>query len=272
MKIRLFGTSAAEGWPGLFCNCTACIRAKELGGKNIRTRSSGLIDGALKIDFPPDSLIHVHQHGLDLRKIEALLFTHAHDDHFALAELQYRSSGFNPNPLTQDLPVFGPPDVISELDRRSRQGEMPLKLTTLSAWKTTEIAGFQVTPIIAQHDTSITCFNYLIQDTQAKTLLYASDTGWYRDETWEFLAGKRIDGIVAECTNGPKENAYSGHMSIGDVVRMREKLIESGSFRPENKMIATHFSHHGALMHDELEARLNPYNIDPAYDGIEFEI
>ena len=33
MKLQYLGTAAAEGWPALFCNCSACIKAKELGGK-----------------------------------------------------------------------------------------------------------------------------------------------------------------------------------------------------------------------------------------------
>ncbi len=271
MKIKLFGTAAAEGWPGLFCNCDACIRARHLGGKDIRTRSSGLIDGVLKIDFPPDSLMHVLYHALDLRKIEALLFTHPHDDHFATAELQYRRPGFNPNPLP-DLPIFGPPDVISELERRNSDKDLPYTLTSLTPYSTVDIAGYQVTSLVARHDPSLTCYNYLIKDAAGKTLLYASDTGWYGDETWEFLADKHIDGIVAECTHGPLENPFSSHMSITDILRLREKLIETGSFKSESKMIATHFSHWGALSFDELEDRLNPYNIYTAFDGIEFEI
>ncbi|HEV2472042.1 MAG TPA: hypothetical protein VGS41_05210, partial [Chthonomonadales bacterium] len=83
MKITLLGTSAAEGWPGLFCRCRACGEARRLGGKNIRTRASALIDGILKIDFPPDTLYHVIRYNLDLQCLAALVFTHAHDDHFS---------------------------------------------------------------------------------------------------------------------------------------------------------------------------------------------
>ena len=53
MKIQILGTAAAEGWPALFCNCEACRRAREKGGKNIRTRAGTLIDDQLLIDFRP---------------------------------------------------------------------------------------------------------------------------------------------------------------------------------------------------------------------------
>src|SRR2546427_13271835 len=107
MRIQLLGTGAAEGWPGLFCRCRACHEARRLGGKNVRSRSSALIDDILKIDFPPDTLYHVFQHGIDLQKVEHLLFTHGHDDHFAMMELQYSSSMFLPAPLAKKLSVYG---------------------------------------------------------------------------------------------------------------------------------------------------------------------
>ena len=55
MKLQYFGTAAAEGWPALFCGCDACRRAREAGGRNIRTRSQALIDDKLLIDFPADT-------------------------------------------------------------------------------------------------------------------------------------------------------------------------------------------------------------------------
>ncbi len=39
MKLKYLGTAAAEGIPALFCNCKHCASARELSGKNIRTRS-----------------------------------------------------------------------------------------------------------------------------------------------------------------------------------------------------------------------------------------
>ncbi len=33
MRLQILGSGAAEGWPAVFCGCTACRRARELGGK-----------------------------------------------------------------------------------------------------------------------------------------------------------------------------------------------------------------------------------------------
>src|SRR5437773_2231152 len=107
MEIKLLGTGSAEGWPGLFCSCDICVRSRVAGGKNLRTRTSALIDGVAKIDLPPDTLQHIHTQGLDLTKLEFLAFTHAHDDHLAAAELQYLSWMFVPKTLLKPLTILG---------------------------------------------------------------------------------------------------------------------------------------------------------------------
>ena len=55
MRIQYWGTAAAEAYPAMFCTCEACRRAREQGGKNIRTRTSALIDQSVMIDFSPDT-------------------------------------------------------------------------------------------------------------------------------------------------------------------------------------------------------------------------
>lgn len=272
MKVTLLGTSSAEGWPALFCRCEACGKARELGGRNIRTRSSALIDDVLKIDFPPDTLHHVIQFNLDLRRINALLFTHAHDDHFSAPELQYLSDYFVPVPIREPLPIYGPPEVIIRLENGLDLRRVPVTLQTLRPWETVVIGSYRVTPIMAQHDPSQHCYNYLITDSDDVTLLYASDTGWYEEPTWKFLGNVRIDGIVAECAKGPIEGGYKAHMCIPEVIRLRSRLIEMGCFQPAQPMVTTHFSHLGGLMHEELEQALTPSSIQVGYDGMIFPV
>lgn len=55
MKLQFLGAAAAEGFPNLFCHCDACDKARRLGGRNIRSCTSVIIDDVLKVDYPPDS-------------------------------------------------------------------------------------------------------------------------------------------------------------------------------------------------------------------------
>lgn len=50
MKITYYGTAAGEAWPGVFCDCELCRKARMLGGKNIRTRSQALVNQDLLLE------------------------------------------------------------------------------------------------------------------------------------------------------------------------------------------------------------------------------
>lgn len=276
MHIKLLGTASAEGWPGMFCPCDICRRSREVGGKNLRSRSSALIDGVLKIDFPPDTQHHVLTQNLDLTQIKYLLFTHGHDDHFAVRELQYMSWMFVPEPARTPLQVLAPQDVIEEIQENLNLDILPLALHCLTPWETITFDDWAVTPIIAQHDPKRLCFNYLITRREAdgttETLLYATDTGWYDPPTWAFLGRQKIDGMVLECTKGPVEGGYMAHLCIPEVVRMQSHLVKNGVMAPGAPVVTTHHSHLGGLMHDELEAHLNPHGVQVGYDGMEWTL
>ena len=87
MKLHLLGTAGYEGWPAVFCGCAACRRARQAGGKNLRTRSNALIDDVYKIDLGPDTFHHALTYGLDLSKLEHIIATRPIPDHFYPAEL-----------------------------------------------------------------------------------------------------------------------------------------------------------------------------------------
>ena len=94
MVFQYLGTAAAEGIPGIFCQCSTCKEARSKGGRHIRTRSQALIDGELLIDLNNDTYLHFLQHKIDGATIQHVLVTHDHMDHFCAAELEMRIDGF----------------------------------------------------------------------------------------------------------------------------------------------------------------------------------
>ena len=52
MKIKFLGTAAAEGLPGMYCECENCIRAKKLGGKNIHFYREVSVYASLHVGEP----------------------------------------------------------------------------------------------------------------------------------------------------------------------------------------------------------------------------
>lgn len=54
MKIKVLGSAAAECCPALWCECEFCEKARNEGGKNLRRRTSYLIDDDTLVDLGPD--------------------------------------------------------------------------------------------------------------------------------------------------------------------------------------------------------------------------
>ncbi len=73
MKVRYWGTAAAEGIPCAFCGCKVCAEARKKGGRYIRTRSQALVDDSLLIDFNADTYTHSLHYRFDLSKMQSVL-------------------------------------------------------------------------------------------------------------------------------------------------------------------------------------------------------
>jgi phosphoribosyl 1,2-cyclic phosphate phosphodiesterase len=81
-----------------------------------------------------------------------------------------------------------------------------------------------------------------------------------------------LDGVIVECTAGELDEPPTAHMGVEPVIRFKERLLEQRAVRPQAKFIATHFSHIGGMLHQELEEALVPAGIEVAYDGMVVEI
>lgn len=268
MQLQLLGTAAAEGWPALFCHCPACRTARRLGGKNIRTRSSLQIGTEWKIDFPPDTLTHVHQHGLSLAELRHLFFTHSHQDHMDVEDLLMMPPPFGHN----DFAVHPLHVYLSRYAARRLDGHtLPIELHLLRPFEPVTAGTLTVTPVRAVHDPREECLFYVLEQ-DGRTVLYASDTGVFPEETWEFLLTKRFDLLILECTFGPLAVTYRGHMGLQDVVGVKERFLAAGAITPATPCWITHFSHNANVTHDELVQLAAPHGIRVAYDGVAFTV
>ncbi len=274
MKILVQGTSAAEGWPGVFCACEFCRRARKLGGKDIRTRSGLLIDEDLKVDLGPDTLAQMHRDGSRLDKMCHLLVTHTHDDHFRPHDLVYRTDVFAhwPDGVIPELHIYGNEAVDPSLRRDLGEKYELCKVVfhELQPGETVSLGWKTATALRANHTKSETALNFLIADG-AQVHLHASDTGWYPEDTWACLQGVRLSSVTMECTCGAIQQIIEGHLGIAELLKMRDRLGELGCLTDETQFIATHFSHNTGLTHAEYESRLNPHGIQTAYDGMVIE-
>lgn len=271
MKIKYLGTAAAEGLPALFCNCRYCTKARQSGGKNIRTRSQALLDDALLIDFGPDTYMHALRYHMNLTTIKDVLITHCHQDHFYLEDLITRAAPFGD--MTDRMNVYGNDTLLAlydqYVDANGIRGntDKVLHVVELREYQAASVGAYQVIPLPADHNPKEKCFIYII-NRDGKTLLYANDTGYFAEEVWDFLRGFRFDLVSLDC-NHVEMPVFHNHMSIPCCNKVKDRLADMNCIDEHSKCILTHFSHNHGGIQEELEAVVEGMGFMIAYDGME---
>ena len=270
MRIQVLGTAAAEGWPAVFCGCDTCRRAREAGGKNIRTRQSAQIDGIFKIDLPPDTHYHQIRYGLRLSELKHLFFTHSHEDHLALHELYYLRPPFAHNLSNAPVRIYGNPTVIHAIDSISTRSSLPIETITLQPFVPVRADHLTFTPVPGQHKPGEECLTYVVQ-SETSTVLFAWDTGLYDEQSMKHLSRYRFDLMIVECTQGTLDMPSRYHMGFAGVLELRDALAKSGAVHSDTQIVITHFSHNIGLLHDEFAEIAGREGIQVAFDGYALE-
>jgi phosphoribosyl 1,2-cyclic phosphate phosphodiesterase len=269
VKTHLLGTGAADGMPAFFGATDMSEQLRQLGGKDLRTRSGAVIDGILKIDFGPDTYVQAAQQGLRPADWQWVIVTHSHFDHFDAGQLQYCLPPFVP--IEAGTPeVFGNAAVQEELTRAFSSADL---ITTheIHSFETFQAGEYFVTPISSYHKLDEDSINFMIE-RDGKRILYATDTGVYQEPTWEFIKGMRFDAVVIECTDGFNPSDYWGHLSCDEVLHMIERMRDLACVDDATKVVTTHHSEGGGATHEALESFFAPHGITVGYDGMAFEV
>ncbi|MDD6727804.1 MAG: MBL fold metallo-hydrolase [Eubacteriales bacterium] len=279
MKITYYGTAAAEGFPALFCHCDACERARQSGGKNLRSRSQALINDDLLIDFPPDTYMHCLFYGLDLRKVKSCIITHAHKDHLYIEDFQNRMPTYSvfPNNDKDKTPLhlYASKKSGAKLKKLVREltlrDSIALRYHDIKPFESYEIEGYTVTPLKACHAPDVEPLNFIIQ-RDGKSILYANDTGYFYPETWEFLekSGIVFDFVSLDCTLITEDN-YIYHMGLENCKKVKERLLKTNADE-HTVFCLNHFSHSGQMTYDELVPVAKEMGFLVTYDGFQVEI
>jgi len=269
--VHFLGTSAAEGWPGLFCQCDNCAKARALGGKNIRTRSSIIIDKIFKVDLPPDNYLHTLKYGINLSDVKHLFITHTHYDHFHPDDLSMRRKPFAHLKEEFPLHIYGNDNVIAEV-KRIVEAHPDVNIIThrVTPFKEFEAGGMKVTPLLADHAENQTSLLFVFQ-LHNKTILHGYDSGWFPDKTWSELENFRLDLAILDCTNGALPY-IRGHMGVKGVIETAKRMRKNGIADKDTVFVATHFSHNGGLLHQDLVEKLEPEGVTVAYDGLKIKL
>jgi len=275
MKVTVLGSAAAEGFPGVWCSCETCRKAKALGGKDLRMRTCYLVDEDTFVDFGPDVYPQILKFGIDMLKVRRIVFTHSHDDHMNPAELRWRQGGGRFCAVETPIDVVGTGALLKELIKGCvdvhAYGPEALKLNFLEStdgkWLTS--GDVEIFSIPAVHATGIKAQCQVLR-RGGKTLFVCHDTGFLTEEAWKMLEGIRMDAVIIDGTFGVRDFAGS-HMGGKYVVETRDRLVAMGCLAKDGLAVVNHFTHNGKVLHADLCAYFEPKGFQVGYDGMVLE-
>ena len=253
LKITFLGTGTSTGVPMVACSCEVCTSSNP---KDKRLRSSILVESnttSFVVDTTPDFRYQMLR--LNVKKLDAVLFTHSHKDHIAGLDDVKAYNFFSGKPMevyanemTQEalkrefMYVFAETKYpgIPEINLN------PIDLTPFV------IGDIPVTPILVWH------LKMPVLGFRFGKFTYITDANRIDDAEKE-----KIKGSEAMVLNALRRKEHISHFSLGEAVEMVKKLqVPNGYF--------THISHQLGL-HEEVSKEL-PEGIFLAHDGLQLSM
>ena len=288
MQIQFLGTGAAEGVPAAYCRCPVCQGVRERGGIEVRSRASIRIDSEYQIDIPPDNYLQMMRLGTDMFDVRHLMISHTHGDHLSLTAISDKAMSLEMNgdplivyiskPGLEYASKFIEGGPLSE--QYDSQHKAMIDIRILDYFTTVPVGDMQADIVAGNHKgfgENEKSINYLLTAEDGSSVLYALDTGYYTDESFEYLEGKRTDSLVLDCTFAGRTDRAEfpfGHLDLMSFIRMLEKMTSIGFIDSTTKVFASHLNSHQGLTHWEIQERFDasPFEVTVAHDGLIAEI
>jgi phosphoribosyl 1,2-cyclic phosphate phosphodiesterase len=251
--LTVLGSGTSMGVPTIGCTCAVC---QSLDPMDNRTRPSIMVsynDRNVVIDTTPDFRQQAIREGL--RKIDAVIYTHAHADHIlGLDDLR---------PLTfwsGDIPLYADPSTLARLSEifgyiftgeYKYGGSSSLKLNELN--DSLELFGARFRPVVVKHgEAEILAFRF-------GSAAYVTDFSEIPESSL-----KQLEGLDLLFLDALRHRPHPTHSSLSQSLALVERL------KPKRAYF-THISHD--LPHAATNAAL-PDNVRLSHDGLklEFEI
>ncbi len=253
MKVTFLGTGTSQGVPVIGCTCEVC---RSLDFRDKRLRTSILIEVAEQtfvIDTGPDFRQQMLRE--QVRRIDAVIFTHAHRDHTAGLD-DVRAYNF----LQQmDMPIYGTAQVLEQLKveyayafaSEYYPGIPRLDLNVIDG-EDFSVNGVSFTPLPVMH------LHLPVLGFRVGNFSYITDAKSIPDETIAKLAGTEV--LVL---NALQREQHISHLNLSEALEMVETI------RPRLTYF-THISHKMGL-HADVEKEL-PDHVSLAFDGLQINL
>jgi phosphoribosyl 1,2-cyclic phosphate phosphodiesterase len=250
MRVTFLGSGTSHGVPMIGCDCATCRSADP---RDRRWRPSiyvTLDDGTgVLVDTATD--LRAQALKFDVRRVDAILFTHSHADHIMGLDEVRRY-----NVLQQRvIPCYGDAATIADIrrafhyvfdDRTPRGGGVP-RLETVVIDGPLVLGGRAIVPVPLDHGAR------RILGYRFGAFAYLTDCSGIPDESWPLLEG--LDTLVLDAL---RDRPHPTHFTLAQAVEVATRIGARETF-------FTHICHD--LPHEATCARL-PAGMALAYDGL----
>lgn len=258
MEILVLGSGTSHGVPMIGCECDVC---RSDNPKNRRFRPSILVrhaEKAILVDTTPE--LRLQCLTFDVRRVDAVLFTHTHADHvFGLDDLRR----FN-DISGQEMPVYGDEETLADIRRifpyifkeTQLAGGKP-RLTLHPIEQDFELYGLRIRSLYVLHgQLPVLAFRFDCPGTVnslPRSIAYVTDVSSIPTDAANAL--RDLDCLILDAVRFDPHPTHFGLYQALDVI------AQLGPTRA----YLTHLSHH--FDHDIVNAQLPP-NVALAYDGL----
>lgn len=267
MKVTVLGSGTSHGVPSIGCDCAVC-RSTDPHDK--RTRPSILIElpdpkapaGAespvaavrsILVDTSTD--LRAQALANNVRRVDAILFTHSHADHILGLDEVRRFNTLQKGPIG----CYGDEDTLADLrgmfkyifNPPKRLGGGIPQITLFRIAGPFTMGGAEIVPIALFHG------KLPVLGFRIGSFAYLTDCNHIPDASWLLL-----EGVGVVILDALRDAPHSTHFTVAQAVEVVERLgVERAYF--------THIAHD--LPHAATCARLPP-GVQLAYDGLVLEV
>lgn len=247
LKITFLGTGTSSGVPMIGCDCEVCTSADK---KDKRLRSSILVESGtttIVIDTTPDFRYQMLR--ANVKKLDAVLFTHPHKDHVAGLDDVRAFNYFQKNPMEVYANSLTEEAIKREFAYAFSDKKYPglpnLNLNTIDDTPF-YIGDIPVIPVLVWH------LKMPVLGFRFGKFTYITDANKIEDDEKE-----KIKGSEALVLNALRSGKHISHFNLDEAVAMVQELgVSNGYF--------THISHQMGK-HEKINKDL-PKGIALAFD------